>query len=156
MRAYAKFRGRHAKSDPIDGRLIAEYGRDKPDLRLYQPPSPVQAALRALMSRRAELQDMLKAEQCRLEHAGIEAVRQSLQRHLSMLNKELAAIEKEIEALARSGAELSHRARLMQTLAGVGSVTAYMLLAFLAGARLHPGFHGRCPGRACPLRPRQR
>ena len=38
VRAYAKFRGRHAKNDPIDAALLAEYGRDKPDLELYQPP----------------------------------------------------------------------------------------------------------------------
>jgi transposase len=131
VRAYAKFCGRHAKSDPIDGRLIAEYGRDKPGLRLYEPPRPEEAALRALMARRAELQDMIQAEQCRLEHAGIKAVRQSLERHVNMLNKELAAIGKELEALARSDAQFSHRAKLMQTLAGVGFVTAHMLLAFL-------------------------
>ncbi len=131
VRAYAKFRGRHAKSDPIDGCLIAEYGRDKPGLRLYQPPRPEQAALRELMGRRAELQDMIEAEQCRLEHVSLKAVRRSLEKHLKMLNKELLAIEKEIEALARGDAGLSHRARLMQTVTGVGSVTAYTLLAFM-------------------------
>lgn len=131
VRAYAKFRGQHAKSDSIDGRLIAEYGRDKPALRLYQPPRPEQAALRELMDRRSVLQDMIGAEHCRLEHVSVKAVRESLEKHLKMLNKELSAIEKEIEATARRDAELSHRAKLMQTLAGVGSVTAYMLLAFL-------------------------
>lgn len=69
VRAYAKFRGRHAKSDPIDGRLIAEDGRDKEELRLYEPPRPEQIALRELVGRRTELQDMIQAEQCRREHA---------------------------------------------------------------------------------------
>jgi transposase len=131
VRAYAKFRGRHAKNDPIDGRLIAEYGRDRPGLRLYEAPRPEQAALRALMGRRAELQDIIGAERCRLEQASLKAVRQSLEKHLRMLDKELAAIAKEIEALARRDAQMSQRAGLMQTLAGVGSVTAYTLLAFM-------------------------
>ncbi|MGO9170931.1 MAG: IS110 family transposase [Rhodomicrobium sp.] len=131
VRAYAKFRGRHAKNDPIDGCLIAEYGRDKPDLRLYQPPRPEQAALRELMGRRTELQDMIGAEQNRMEHVSVKAVRQSLEKHLKMLNKELLAIEKEIEALAASDAALRHRAKLMQTVTGVGPVTAYTLLAFM-------------------------
>ena len=131
VRAYAKFRGRHAKSDPIDACLIAEYGRDKPDLRLYQPPRPEQAALRALMGRRAELQEMIGAEKCRLEQVSQKAVRQSLEKHLTMLNNELGIIETEIEALARSDQALNHRAGLMQTLAGVGAVTAYTLLAFM-------------------------
>ncbi len=131
VRAYAKFRGRHAKSDPIDGCLIAEYGRDKPGLRLYQPPRPGQAALRELMGRRAELQDMIEAEQCRLEHVSLKPVRLSLEKHLKMLNKELLAIEKEIKAAARGDEVLNHRAKLMQTVTGVGSVTAYTLLAFM-------------------------
>jgi len=131
VRAYAKFRGRHAKSDPLDGRPIAEYGRDKPALRLYEPPSPQQAALRELMDRRAVLRDMIGAERCRLEHASLKAVRQSLEKHLKMLNNEFLAIEKEIEALAKSGTVLDRRIRLMQTLAGVGSVTAHTLLAFM-------------------------
>jgi transposase len=131
VRAYAKFRGRHAKSDPIDGCLIAEYGRDKPDLRLYAPPRPEQAALRELMGRRAELQTMIGAEQGRLEHAALKAVRRSLEKHLRMLEKELLAIEKEIKALARRDEALSRHAELMQTLCGVGSVTALTLLAFM-------------------------
>jgi transposase len=138
VRAYAKFRGRHAKSDPIDGGLIAEYGRDKDDLRLYEPPSPQQTALRELVGRRTELQDMIQAEQCRLEHASVKAVRQSLEKHLNMLNNTLLAVEKEIEALTRRDAGLNHRAKLMQTLAGVGSVTAYTLLAFMPELGLIP------------------
>jgi transposase len=131
VRAYAKFRGRRAKNDPIDADLIAGYGRDKPDLRLYQPPRPEQTALRELMKRRAELQDLIEAERCRLEHASVKMVRQSLEKHLKMLSKELAAIEKEIQALAKSDDEFSRRAGLMQTVTGVGAVTAYTLLAFM-------------------------
>ena len=87
VRAYAKFRGRHAKNDPIDASLIAGYGRDKPDPRLYQPPRPEQIALREFMGRRAELQDMIEAERARLDHASVKAVRQSLEKHLKMLDK---------------------------------------------------------------------
>ncbi len=131
VRAYAKFRGLRAKNDPIDAFLIAGYGRDKPGPRLYQPPRPEQTALRELMGRRAELQDMIEAERARLDHTRVKAVRQSLEKHLKMLDKELAAIEKEIETLACGDEEFSHRAELMQTVTGVGEVTARTLLAFM-------------------------
>ena len=131
VRAYAKFRGRHAKNDPIDAALIAEYGRDKPDLKLYQPPRPEEAALRALMGRRAELKDMIQAETCRLEHASLKAVRASLENHLAALKDQLALIEKDIRALTRRDEAFNHQGRLMQTLAGIGAVAAQTLLAFL-------------------------
>ena len=130
VRAYAKFRGRHAKNDPIDAALIAEYGRDKPDLRLYQPPRPEEAALRALMGRRAELKDMIQAETCRLEHASLKTVRASLEDHLAAMKEQLALIEKEIRALTRHDEEFDRRSRLMQTLAGIGPVASQTILAF--------------------------
>src|SRR6476646_4943056 len=131
VRAYAKFRGRHAKSDPIDAALIAEYGRDKLDLELYQPPRPEEAALRALMGRRAELKDMIQAETCRIEHASLKAVRGSLESHLAALKEQLALIEKEIRTLTRRDEAFSHNSRLMQTLAGIGAVASQTILAFL-------------------------
>ncbi len=131
VRAYAKFRGRHAKNDPIDAVLIGEYGRDKPDLKLYQPPRPAEAALRALMGRRTELKDMIQAETCRLEHASLKAVRRSLERHLTALKNQLALIEKDIRTLTRRDEAFNNQSRLMQTLAGIGPVAAQTILAFL-------------------------
>ena len=130
VRAYARFRGRHAKNDPIDAALIAEYARDKPDLRLYQPPRLDEAALRALMGRRAELKDMIQAETCRFEHASLKAVRVSLENHLAALKDQLALIEKEIRALTRRDEAFNHQSRLMQTLAGIGAVASQTILAF--------------------------
>lgn len=131
VRAYAKFRGRHAKNDPIDAALIAEYGRDKPDIELYQPPRPEEAALRALMGRRSELKDMIQAETCRIEHASLKAVRVSLESHLAALKEQLALIEKEIRTLTRRDEAFNKRSRLMQTLAGIGAVASQTILAFL-------------------------
>jgi len=153
--AYAKFRGRHAKSDPIDAALIAEYGRNKPDLRLYQPPRPEEAALRALMGRRAELKDMIQAETCRLEHAFLKAVRLSLERHLTALKGQLALVEKEIRALTRRDEAFNQRSRLMQTLAGIGAV-ASQTLGLLPGDQAYPKLGGCGACRACPLCSRQR
>ena len=60
------------------------------------------------MGRRAELKDMIQAETCRLEHASLEAVRLSLERHLAALKGQLALIEKEIRALARRDEAFNH------------------------------------------------
>jgi transposase len=111
--------------------LIAEYGRDKPDVELYQPPRPEEAALRALMGRRTELKDMIQAETCRIEHASLKAVRVSLESHLAALKEQLILIEKEIRTLTRRDEAFNKRSRLMQTLAGIGAVASQTILAFL-------------------------
>ena len=58
-------------------------------------------------------------------------MRQSVERHIKLLDKELRAIEAEIAALTRSDADLHRRDKLMQTVTGVGDVTAYTLNAFM-------------------------
>ena len=40
VRHFAKYKGLKAKSDPIDARVLALYGRQTESLRRYVPPSP--------------------------------------------------------------------------------------------------------------------
>lgn len=129
--AYARFSGTHAKSDPIDARMLAGYGRDKADLRLHRPPRPEQAALRELTARRADLIQMIGAERCRLEQARLDTVVKSIKAHLAALEKERARIEAGIAALMAADADFAAKSRLMQSFAGVGPVTAHTLLAYL-------------------------
>ena len=46
------------KTDPIDARMLALYGRVPPNLRLDIPPQPQQAALTALRKRQSHLKPM--------------------------------------------------------------------------------------------------
>lgn len=131
VRAYARFRGTHAKSDPIDSGVIACYGRDKPDLVLHKPPRPEQAALRELMGRREDLKKMLGAERCRLEHARLDCVVKSIKAQVRSLEKQLAAIEKEVSRLIAADEEFARKSRLMQSFDGVGPITVATVLAHL-------------------------
>jgi transposase len=151
VRAYAKFRGRHAKSDPLDGRLIAEYGRGKEALRLHEPPRPGQTALRELMGRRAELQDMIQAGRCRLEHASLKAVRQSLEKHLNRLNNALLAVGKEIEALTRRDRRTGPSRQAHANAGWRGDRDGVHASCLHAGAWLPPALHGRGFGRVGSL-----
>jgi len=129
-RLFARFNGKLAKTDAIDARLIARYGLT-PDLPLYAPPSPEQAALRQLRQRRDELQQMLRMETNRIEHASLKRLRASLDRHTAWLEDELKAIEVEIEQLIEQSPELSRKANLMRSLKGVGPKTVAAILAYL-------------------------
>ena len=48
VRHFGRYCGLLAKTDPIDARLLAQYGLKTEDLRLHVPPPPEHEALRAL------------------------------------------------------------------------------------------------------------
>ena len=74
---------------------------------------------------------MLFAENNRLEHARHVSVSRSLKAHIASLSKALAALEAEIAACLKASETLSRKARLMQTLKGVGPATVAAILAYM-------------------------
>jgi transposase len=129
MRHFAQYRSRLAKTDRIDARVLALYGRHTPDLRLYTPPNPEIVALQDLKVRRDQVQQMLIAESNRLEHARHAAVTRGLKAHIASLRKALATLEAEIAAHIAASEALARKVRLMRSLKGVGPATATTLLA---------------------------
>lgn len=131
VRHFAKFRGTHAKSDPIDVRLIADYAVASRDLRLHKPPRPAEAELRELIGRRTELREAKEAEECRLAHVTSKLVVASLKSHIRLLGKLLGELEDRIAALVEEDDAFRRKARLMLSVKGVGPVTAATVLAYL-------------------------
>lgn len=131
VRAFARYHGRRAKTDPLDARLIARFGLEAADLRLYVPPPPEVTALTALRARRDEVAVMARMEENRLEHAVHDRVRRSIEAHLAGLTAELAALEREIAALIGAHQDLARKAALMQSVKGIGPKTAAACLAYL-------------------------
>jgi transposase len=130
VRYFARYIGAAAKTDAIDARVLAIYGQSATSLRLYEPPTPEQKAARALRSRRDEIQDMLIAENNRIEHAEHPSVRAGLKAHVRMLERQFEAIERELAELIAQTAKMAEQARLMQSVKGVGPGTAAAVLAY--------------------------
>lgn len=128
VRCFAKYLGL-AKSDSIDARMLALYGLRGEGLRLYEPPSPEERALKELKSRRDQLQAMLIAESNRLDKVRHKSVLAQLTAHIAALRKALAAIEAEIAVLLRRHEAFARKARLIRSLKGIGPVTTATLLA---------------------------
>jgi transposase len=129
VRHFAKYLGLIAKTDPIDAYVLALYGLKTEGLRLYQPPSAEELALKELHARRNDLMVMLNAEGNRLEHARQASVVRGLKAHIACLRKALKMLEAEIAALVRNNDAFTRKARLMRSLKGVGPVTAVAVLA---------------------------
>jgi len=130
VRQFARARGRPAKTDRLDARLMAEYGaRMRPDPT--PAPDENRLVLRALVDRRRTLVETRKAERQRIARASRPRVLASLQRIVAALDAEIAALEAEIRALVAAARALRERARRLLSCPGIGPATAAVLLAQL-------------------------
>ena len=122
VRALSKAMGKLAKTDVIDARLIAEYAfKIQPEAMAPQEAS--QMCLKALVSRREQLVDMRTAEQNRLgtAHSSMKA---DVREHIEWVSQRIQLLEDEIKTLLASLPELKALADRLDTIPGVGFITA--------------------------------
>jgi transposase len=130
VRAFARAVGQGAKTDPLDAQILAHYG-EVFELPVETAQEEASADVRALLGRRQQLLDQRTQEQNRLEKGLQGRVKQSCQRHLAWLDKELAQLEEEYQQALQAKPELAERAALYQSVRGVGLLTAATLLAYV-------------------------
>ena len=129
IRGFAQSEGLRAKSDPIDAKLILKFAQQKqlsPNLR----PSALQRELTDWMDRRQHLSEQLTREKNRLQKASAPIANQ-IQVMIEVLKEQLAQVDEAIEALIQTDPQMRQQAKAMQTVKGVGPVTAWTILAYL-------------------------
>ena len=129
--AFRRSRGIKAKTDRIDARLIAAFAAEELGRRGLRPTVLGDPTLRELAARRRQLVDALQAERCRLALAEAEAVRNSLMLVIEAFETSLGAIEAQLAAQIAADSALAELAALLQTIKGIGPITAMTLLADL-------------------------
>jgi transposase len=131
IRQYARSQGLLAKTDAIDARIIAQYGEHSPGLRVYAEPSPTRQRLRALVDRRDQLVEDRVREENRLEACSDAVVQKGLRQSIVKLRKQADALERDMANLIASDGELAAMRDILESLKGIGSITAATLLAHL-------------------------
>jgi len=131
VRAYAKYRGQHAKSDPLDAALILDYAMQTSGLVIYKPPGKEQELLRELKAMRGDLMKSQRAELNRLEHARAKPVIKARKAVIRTIERQLGNIETQISQLMHDNEDFARAAKLMQSVTGVGPQTAISVLAHM-------------------------
>jgi transposase len=130
VRHFARSEGVRAKTDPIDGKMILAFARSKA-LQPMEAPSEGLLKLAALLDRRGHLVEQLAREKNRLQNS--EAfIHRSIKKMIRILEKEIAAMESTIDKLVGSDPGLQSRAGIIESVKGVGKITAWTLLAYLS------------------------
>lgn len=128
VRAFANALGRRAKSDPIDAEVIARFAEaTKPAIRPL--PDEETQLLSDLVTRRSQIIQMIVAEKQREQRATNRHVRKSLARLIKALEKEINAIDEEIDGMLRNSPLWREKEDLLASVPGVGHITTRTLLA---------------------------
>ncbi len=129
VRNFARAKGQLAKTDKIDARMIADFGQAiRPEVRPLG--SVEQQLIKALVTRRRQLIDMQTAEKNRRTSINPELLPR-LENHLDWLAAELAELEEELNDWIDQNALWREKRAGLESVPGVGEVTAFTLLAEL-------------------------
>jgi transposase len=130
LRAFATAVGELAKTDRIDARMIARFGRDvRPEIRPI--PAEKQRLLADLSARRQQLLELRTSEVNRRQQTVRRELRDSIDAVLHVLDQQLADVDRQLAELIQMDAAWQQRDRLLQSVKGLGPVTSLVLVADL-------------------------
>jgi len=127
-RDFARATGRLAKTDRVDAAVLAAFAQAvRPQIR---PLKDAQTrALDDMVSRRRQLIGMRVQEQLRLGTADSAPLKKSLKRHITWLDKQIAAVDDDLNKRLRDSEVWRAKDDLLRGIPGVGAVTTLTLLA---------------------------
>jgi len=130
IRDFARATGRLAKTDRLDAAAIARFAEAvRPAPRPL--PSAAAQALGELVARRRQLVDMITSEGQRRRQAHDPRLGRRLEAHVTWLQKELAALEGDLDDTVRGSPVWRATEDLLAAVPGIGKTSARTLIAEL-------------------------
>ena len=160
VRHFARAQGQRAKTDNLDAAVLTAYGQ-----ALQPKPTAPRAEqaqqLTELVRRRVQLSDALVAQRLQAQALTLPVLQRQAKSLIRRLEQEIQQIEAQLHALRTQAPLLDQRAQKLQTIKGVGALTALGMLAelpelgtlnrgqaaALAGLAPHPRDSGQWHGR---------
>jgi transposase len=129
VREYAKATGRLAKTDGIDALVMAEFAANiKPPARPLRDEETEE--IKAMVSRRRQLLEMLTAEKNRMAMAR-KHLKPHILAHIKWLKKEVEGLDSDLRKRIEDSPVWRVKDNLLQSIPGVGKVLSATLLAEL-------------------------
>lgn len=131
VRDFARAQGVLAKTDAVDARVLALFGeRMRPQARAWLDSERRELADR--IARQRQLVDQRTMERNRLQITASAGARQSIQRMLRLIEKELKRVEAELNAWWKQRGEAWQESeQRLRSMPGVGLKTARVLIAHM-------------------------
>jgi len=129
VRQFARACGLLAKTDKLDAQVLAVFGQRVQPKR-SEGKSEAEKQLSALLLRRKQLEEMLKAKQNRLRTIS-PSLRGSVERIIAILKEEKKLLEEQIQQFLKEQKAWQEQREILSSAPGVGLVTTATLLADL-------------------------
>ncbi|MER8596265.1 transposase [Mesorhizobium sp. M1182] len=126
-RRFAEATGRIAKTDRLDAAMLARMGALL-DLEARPVRSPILNDLKDLHMAREALVKNRTAARNRAKALTLPILKRHNAQQLRQIERQMAAVEKEITALIQSDPDLSRRFAILVSIPGVSAITAFALL----------------------------
>lgn len=129
VKAFAQSRLSRTKTDRVDAELIARFCLSQAPPTWAPPPTEVRE-LKALVRRLESLLEMRVMEENRLSSGiTVDAVRQSVEEHLSYLSQEIKRTQELIRTHINNQPGLKQQSQLLDSIPGIAQTTAALLLS---------------------------
>ncbi len=129
IRDYARSMGKLAKTDTIDAQVMADFAN-----AVHPEPRPLSDGqtqeLKDILTRRAQLNEMITAEKNRLYRAH-KPVRSHIEAHIAWLEQELDNMNSSMKRFIEESPIWREKDNLLQSVPGVGPILSSTLLAEL-------------------------
>jgi transposase len=129
VRQFARACGLLAKTDKLDAQVLAVFGQ-RVQPRRYEGKSEAEKQLSALLVRRKQVEEMLKAEQNRLRTIS-PSLRGSVERMITILKEEKKRLDEQIQQFLNEQKAWHEQTQILDSAPGVGPITTATLLADL-------------------------
>lgn len=130
IRDFARATGKLAKTDALDAAAIAHFAEAvRPEPRPL--PDAQAQELGELVARRRQIIEMIVAERNRSRSLQSKRLKKRIEHHLAALQKELTAIESDLDHSIRGTPAWRENEDLLKSVPGIGDATAHTLLAEL-------------------------
>lgn len=124
--------GSAAKTDILDAKALANYGKERFEmLETFKPQSHQAIKLFQLIQRRNDLKQMIVAEKNRTRVSVDKLVQKSIKKVVGLLEKQIELITDEIKETIASDPILARKLKMLKTVPGIGDIVGFELLILL-------------------------
>ena len=131
IKSFIRSKGKKVKTDTIDAQMIALFAAQEKSEYDHVEYGKNVKFIHDLVKRRQDLIAMIVTETQRLKHPSQVTCKPEIKEHIVFMNRQLDNINKQIQQSINEDDDLNKKAKIIESVPGIGKATAAMIIAEL-------------------------